>query len=531
MINTLIFGIMLNLFQISPVLIVLFFCVIIILIYLCFSSELINKKIVAGVIIALLILFIGLNIFLSLKNKPLEFSFRLTIFPVEADEHNFETTWLAVSFWETLNNNLLTEVQNRAVVITANYMFPMVNSDSLKNLQYIRRINNQLDGDYAFVGNLESNQPRQLLNYRLIDTRTDQTLVDKSVELIPEKIAELISKAEEEIFQALKFVPEIKRQHIRYVSAVGYRDYLIANELFAEKKYLAAIQSAKLSIAADSSIIQSYILTGKCWLMEALRQKEKGEPPVDYFQKSFQWLSRAIGKDSTNGEAFALLGEYYIYLERWSLAEEMLVKAMKLNPQYPRLYLSLSRIHPDRYKKMGFRNEEEIFKKAIFINPSYEDAYLMLSDYYLFENKRDAAIEVLDNYLEINPNSVPVLMALGKIYLVRNDIMKIIEIYNRVIELEPTNSAAYYNLGILYYNSEDYDNAEKFLQKAIQIDNHLNSHLYLAYLYELKGDYENAIKQLRLRIRYRKGLDDEFAEEARRRLYDLMHPDTSETKK
>ena len=180
--------------------------------------------------------------------------------------------------------------------------------------------------------------------------------------------------------------------------------------------------------------------------------------------------------------------------------------------------------------QLGYENEEQLFRKAIFFNPCYEDAYLMLSDLYLFENKRQQAIEVLQRILEINPDSVPVLMALGKIYLIRNDILKIIEVFNRVIELEPGNSDAYYNLGILYYNSEDYDNAEKFLKRAVAIDNHLNSHLYLAYLYEIKGEQEIAIEHLRDRIRYRKGLDDEFAEEARKCLFDLIHGDSVKVK-
>jgi tetratricopeptide (TPR) repeat protein len=205
----------------------------------------------------------------------------------------------------------------------------------------------------------------------------------------------------------------------------------------------------------------------------------------------------------------------------------MLVKAAQLNPNQPRLYLSLSRLHPSRYQKLGFKNEVQLYKRAIFINPCYEDGYLMLSDFYLFENQREKAIQVLEQFLIINPNSVPALMALGKIYIVRNEILKIIEIYNRVLELEPNNSGAYYNLGILYYNSKDYDNAEKFLKRAVEIDNHLNSHLYLAYLYEIKGEYDQAIEHLRKRIRYRKGLDDEFAEEARKHLFKILHPDST----
>ena len=54
----------------------------------------------------------------------------------------------------------------------------------------------------------------------------------------------------------------------------------------------------------------------------------------------------------------------------------------------------------------------------------------------------------------------------------------------------------------------------------------MNAHLYLAYLYDVQGKKEKAIEHLRERIRQRKGLDDEFAEEARKRLFDLVHGDS-----
>lgn len=527
MANNLIAGIMFSLVQLSPLLSVLFLSVIVILIYLYFASEIMNKKIVIGLIFGLLIIFAGLNIFSGLKKKPPEFAFHLTIFPLATTDQDFETTWLAKTFWETLNNQMADAVHGRALVITANYLAPLADSDSLLNLNYLQRINHQINGEYCLVGWLNSDLPFPWLDIRLIATGNNQTLLNETIELSPEKIPLLTGDAVEKIFKALKFVPKAMPKTVHYVSTSSYKDYLHALTFFANKDYSGAVQMAENALAADSSLKPGYVLAGKAWLMQAIQQKEKGLPPAEFLQKSFEWLSRALEKDSTDGEACALLGEYYIYLERWSLAEYMLTRALKLNPHYPRLYLSLSRLHAERYQKLGFRNEEELFKRALLINPCYEDAYLMLSDYYLFKNKRDAAITWLQKYLQINPNSVPVLMALGKIYLVRNEILKIIEIYNRVIELDSDNSDAYYNLGILYYNSEDYDHAEKFFQKAISLDNHLNSHLYLAYLYEIQGDKDRAIEHLRFRIRNRKGFDDEFAEEARKRLFVLMHSDSS----
>ena len=485
-----------------------------------------NKKILIGLIVGLISIFIVINIVLHIQNKPPEVKFRLTVFPLKHSA-TVEKNWVGDALWETINKNLQLAVNKQAVVIPADYLSNIVNVDSLNDLSYIQRYNDQISGEYALLGEIEDNSTNKI-SYRLFRTMDQVQLSQGTVEVKPEQIVELGYEITNAVLKYFDFSMEEPRPEIQFIPGQSYLSYLKAKEALLRGDYSAAQQFAEQSIKSDNSWADGYLMAGKCWFMKAVELKKKGESPVEPFEKAFELLSQAAALDSSRGEIFAYLGEYYIYRERWSRAEQMLAKAYKLDPQFPRLYLSLSRLHQFRYRKLGFKDEKELFTRAIFLNPCYADAYLMLSDYYLFDNKREDAIRVLEQYLKINPNSVPVLMALGKIYLVRNDILKIIDVFNRVIELAPNNSDAYYNLGILYYNSEDYDNAEKFFKRAIAIDNHLNSHLYLAYLYEIQGDMEKAIYHLRMRIRYRKGLDDVFAEEARKRLYDLMHHDNSD---
>lgn len=516
----------LNAFNISPILIVILVSVIFVLIYLYKTSEVMNKTFLASMLTAVLIVFIGINIFILLKKRPPKADFRLTFYSLQTESQTVKRNWEGNAFWQMLTQQLQNAVGERAVILSADWTAKIVKSDSANNLQYLSRLNRQIDGEYFLVGLLSSANGVNQVKYQMIDSENNKAVLKGSVEIIPEELPGISWKVSKEILQYFKISLPEKEKNVRLIKLNSYQKFLTAQGLFQKKEYTAALNFAGQSIADDSSMIEANLLAGKSNFMMALKQKKEGKSPVDYFQQSFNWLTKTIELDSLNGEAYSFLGEYYIYRERWSLAEKNLFKAYELNPQNPRLYLSLSRLHDFRYRKLGYKNEEQLFRRAIFFNPCYEDAYLMLSDLYLFENKRQQAIEVLQQILEINPDSVPVLMALGKIYLVRNDILKIIEVFNRVIELEANNSDAYYNLGILYYDSEDYDNAERFLKRAVAIDNHLNSHLYLAYLYEIKGDKEKAIEHLRDRIRYRKGLNDEFAEEARKHLFELMHGDS-----
>lgn len=513
--------------HLSPLLIVIFVSIVLILVYLYKTSEVMSKKILAWLLIAVLIIFILINFFVIYKNQPPKKLFRLTLFPLQHESSLSHQAWLGDVFWTMLGQQLHKAVGDQAVVLSADWTTAIVNADSLNDIDYLNRLNSQIKGEYFLVSKVSANGSEKTIVYQMINTSDKAVVLEGNLTLLPEKFPELSLKVCNQILSYYEFPVQTIDKDVRFVSAEGYRKLLHARNFYQKKNYDQVLNLTQQSIEADSNLVEACLLTGKAYFMKALEQKKNGESPVENFHQAYNWLSKTVELDSSNGEAFAFLGEYYVYRERWSVAEQKLFKAFKLNPNFPRVYLSLSRLHDFRYKKLGFVDEKQLFEQAIFINPCYEDAYLMLSDYYLFENKRDQAIVVLEQILGINPNSVPALMALGKIYLVRNDILKIIEVFNRVIELEANNSNAYYNLGILYYNSEDFENSERFLKRAIAIDNHLNSHLYLAYLYEVKGYKEQAIKYLRNRIRYRKGRDDEFAEEARKHLYNLMHTDST----
>ncbi|UCE05828.1 MAG: tetratricopeptide repeat protein [bacterium] len=517
-----------NLPVLSPIFLVILASIIFIVFYLYKTSELMNKKKLTWLLITFIFLFILANILIIQKRRPPEVKFRLILIPVQSDSTVAQSNWIGHALWNILTQQLQSSVVDQAIISPVEWTQGAVKVDSIYDVNYLKRLNSQLETEYVLAGKLSGNDVSPNFTYQMIQTQSGEVIIKRSFLLVPQNLPEISSKIRDDILDYFDIDPKIKEAGIRYTSADVYQKYLTGKRYYQQKKYQFALDLAEQTILADSGIIAAFLLAGKSWFMKGLEKKSNGESPIEEFEKAKQWLTQAVALDSSCDEAYSFLGEYYIYRERWSLAEQMLVKAYHLNPHNPRLYLSLSRLHPSRYQKLSFRNEKQLFQHSLFINPCYEDAYLMLSDYYLFENKREKAIQVLEHSLDINPNSVPVLMALGKIYLVRNEILKIIEILNRVLELEPNNSDAYYNLGILYYNSKDYETAEKFLIRAIAIDNHLNAYLYLAYLYEIRGEYDKAIAHLRKRIRYRKGLDDEFAEEARKHLFKLLHQDSTD---
>ncbi|MDZ7319721.1 MAG: tetratricopeptide repeat protein [candidate division KSB1 bacterium] len=520
-----------NLPFLSPVLLIILASVIFILLYLYKTSSLMNKKTLTWLLLVTAAFFFIAAGLLWLKNRPPRVKFRLLLLPVQCDAPAMSSCWLGTALLEQMAEDLQKSVTPEAIIVPPSWLAPILKPDSVTTTDYIHRIIQQFRGDNYLASSLIFRNGSPWFRYMLIDVADPTDGIADSVALSPQKIPELVRQISSRILSHFGAKPGKSPERMILVSPAAYQAYLTAETYLQQEQYLQAIAQAQRALAMDSTLSPAYCLIGQSYFLQALAERRRGVNPEESFENARRWLTLAIDQDSASAEAYQFLGEYAIYRERWSVAEEMLDRAYRLNPNDPRLYLTVSRLHASRYPKFGFQDEEELYRHAIFLNPGYGDAYLMLSDHFLFKNNRQLAIQVLEEYLKINPNSVPALMALGKIYLVRNEILKIIEVFNRVLQLDPNNADAFYNLGILYYNSKDFDTAEKFFARAIAINNHPNAHLYLAYLQEARGNYELAIAHLRQRIRLRQGEDDAFAEEARKHLYQLMHRDSTRLQK
>jgi tetratricopeptide (TPR) repeat protein len=294
--------------------------------------------------------------------------------------------------------------------------------------------------------------------------------------------------------------------------------YYSAKLALALNQTESAVQQAQALWQADTSRAP---LTGL--YAQALRAQLRLQNATQReWEKSLPIFQRAAARDSLRSDSARLLGEVYIRLKKWNEAERALLLARRREPTDSEIYLLLAQLHHSRFRPLGFENELELYQYARALNPINLQAGLAEADYLWRENREKQAIEILEHWLKLNPNHLEALMSLGRIYIANGNQAKIFEIYGRILKLAPDNAGAYYNLGIVYYHAQDDDNAIKFFERAIQLDNHAEAQLYLASIYQRRGELERAMHYLRERIRLSRGDDDPYAAEARRQLYSIL---------
>jgi tetratricopeptide (TPR) repeat protein len=412
-------------------------------------------------------------------------------------------------------------------------IFGVANHDSLIYIDYVLRFAETAGlqvigfGVYQETPSLAATQApanhRASLStdIRLFDFRQNPPLETRLQ--LPERLSNLLELAA----AAAKSILQIYGKQNDVTLAAAWQPQLDADVLqryYSIKLALAlnqnesAVQQAKALWQADTSRAPFSSLYAQA-IMAQLRRKTAAQRE---WEENLHIFQRAAAQDSLRSESARLLGEVYIRLKKWSEAERALLLARRREPADSEIYLLLAQLHHSRFQPLGFKNELELYQHARGLNPTNLQAGLAEADYLWRENREQQAIEILEQWLKLNPNHLEALMSLGRIHIAKGNQAKIFEIYERVLKLAPDNAGAYYNLGIVYYHAEDDDNAIKFFERAIQLDNHAEARLYLAGIYQRRGELERAMRYLRERIRLSRGDDDPYAAEARRQLYTIL---------
>jgi len=248
-----------------------------------------------------------------------------------------------------------------------------------------------------------------------------------------------------------------------------------------------------LSAQNDRMILEDSVYrTGKkfdYYFLEALRLKEN-----EKHSEAFSTLQYALKIDSTSSAALALLSNYYMFLQKDSLAIDALQKAVRYNPYIFDYKVSLAEL----YRQTGnFGESTLLFESLVAEQPSKPEFNYFLSDLYLKQNQISKAIQSLDA-LE---NTIGVNEALSmqkyNLYLAVGQEKNAIDELEKLSSINQMETKYQIMIGDYYLEKNNLNKALTYYDKAKKIDPQSPHYIIsITNYYEKTGDKDAAMKEI-----------------------------------
>ncbi len=468
---------------------------------------------------AISVLALATFAYLGWRGRPDFQPARIAAFPFPERDSSATLTWRSLVLPELLTQSWRQLDQTQLLAYKLEWILQAAAADSLGQEAYARHFARGLRLDYLVYGRLRPTADGLEVYAGLYDLRRDEVALTEQAVVEETGLGDFSENLAQRVLARIlpQWAESAPRPDLCCPSQI--ENYVRGK--WAWLKGDDALPFARRAVEDSTSVAALNFLAERLIARAAALQREKGDAqPVFKRAKTILFKSRALRpEDATSAR---LLAELYLANEKWNEAQRYLLESYRRNPYDPETLLALTRLHPARYAELGYANDAELLQRAVLTNPGCFAAHLRLADYYALKNRYDLAEKHIQAVLGLNPTHVDGLMARGKVLMAKKDWVGVLETYEKVLALEPNNADVFFNIGVVYYHQNDFHNALQYFEHAIELSDHLDSYLYLAYIHEKQGEVNKAIPYLRARIRKRTGPDDRFAEEARKHLYEIM---------
>jgi serine/threonine protein kinase/tetratricopeptide (TPR) repeat protein len=206
--------------------------------------------------------------------------------------------------------------------------------------------------------------------------------------------------------------------------------------------------------------------------------------------------------DNISAYQFYLKGREYYYRYNKGANEnaiELFKKALELDPNYALAYAGLGDCYGQRFQKFGFTdawNDSSIVvsKRAIAIDPGLAEGYKALGLAQFNKGWMKQGLESNKEAIKLNPNYWPAIGNIGASYEMLGNLADAAIWDNKSDQLNPTGGFGYSLLSKVYILLLDYQNAEKNLNIALNLQPDLIvAHENYAQLHFALGNYQQVL--------------------------------------
>lgn len=305
------------------------------------------------------------------------------------------------------------------------------------------------------------------------------------------------------------------------IDNLGTMDFLDGKFSDAEKKY------------KQSLVYNTQNATAMYHLAQIVMQKQ------DY-TTALSYLNNALYINSNSPAIYNLIGKAYAAQGNEAAAIDSFRKSLAVKPEFTLSYLDLA----DIYEKRGDNDFAiEQLKTALAIEPDYNDAKLKIADISLSDGNYNQAISVYSELVGVNDYNAPALKGLANAYFAQaqacstkaqlgtmKDLYKALDSINKAISANPQDLELHFaklklskitnqpeqskielnkiiqspacdlistvTKGEAYLAMNDYQNADKTFDSAIELSKTPQDDLYLSEIFTYHKQYDNAQKIL-----------------------------------
>lgn len=151
----------------------------------------------------------------------------------------------------------------------------------------------------------------------------------------------------------------------------------------------------------------------------------------------------------------------------------------------------------------------KLFEEALTAYPQFYSAHVAVAEQYAKLKRDQEAVAAYQKAIEIKPDRAPAYVGIGVMLVRQKRYPEAIPPLRRSLELDKLSSTPYLFLGLAEMMTADYQAAEASLLRSYEIGKPALARIYLANLYELKGEPEKAIQQLKAFLAESPNLPDE----------------------
>lgn len=218
-------------------------------------------------------------------------------------------------------------------------------------------------------------------------------------------------------------------------------------------------------------------------------------------------------------------------------AMHLFEKATTLDPNYAAAWAALGTAYDlkSNYLSLPELAEKavELEQRALELDPTSADARRWLGSAYMTLGRYDEAIEELKEALRIDPDHAAALSALGRAYWIgKGKIRNAIRLFQRGLQINPDQGYSHLQLAFLYAINGEYEKGEQVARDAIALQEQSSSgreglqvvgaHNRLGYLYYRQGRYQDAIKEYERELAFLASNDHALGERTSIELYQKL---------